>query len=140
MPGPWEPAPTPPAAGRPAAPARAPGPAGAVYQVLQVRSLGDVDELSPTQRLVHCRETRREFITAGATYDVPAGIFHATDVAPAAEAVTVALGRMVDGVADLSLGPVGVAGHRVRRRRCDPAQTAATARLVLDRLQVTLAR
>jgi hypothetical protein len=117
---------------------RAPAPASVVYQVLQVRSQGDIDELRPTQRLVHCRESRRELITAGDTYDVPAGVFHVTGVA--AEAVTVALGRMVDGIADLSLAPVGTAGHHVRRRRCDPAQTAATARLVLDRLQVTLAR
>jgi hypothetical protein len=127
----------------PAAPPAArpgPGAASAVYQVLQVRSQGDIDELSPTRRLVHCRESRRELITAGGTYDVPAGVFHATNVAPEAEAVTVALGRMVDGVADLSLAPVGVAGHQVRRRRCDPAQTAATARRVLGRLQVTLAR
>jgi len=126
--------PSPPAADR------APAPASAVYQVLQVRSQGDIDELRPTQRLVHCRESRRELITAGDTYDVPAGVFHATDVAAEAGAVTVALGRMVDGIADLSLAPVGTAGHHVRRRRCDPAQTAATARLVLDRLQVTVAR
>lgn len=114
--------------------------AGALYQVLQVRSQGDIDELRPTQRLVRCWESRRERITAGGTYDVPAGVFHATDVAAEAGAVTVALGRMVDGVADLSLAPVGVAGHQVRRRRCDPDSTAATARLVLDRLHMTLAR
>ena len=107
---------------------------------MQVRSQGDIDELSPTRRLVYCRESRRELIAAGDTYDVPAGVFHATDVAPEAETVTVALGRMVDGIADLSLAPAGVAGHQVRRRRCEPSQTAATARLVLDRLQMTLAR
>jgi hypothetical protein len=47
---------------------------------------------------------------------------------------------MVDGITDLSLAPVGAAGSQVRRRRCDPAWTASTARLVLDRLQMTLAR
>lgn len=146
------PAPVTPAA-RPPLPARPPGapgapdalsapgaPGDAVYQVLRVRSQGDVDELSPTRRLVHCRPARRERVAAGDTYGVPAGVFHATDVAPQGEAVTVALGRMVDGVADLSLAPAGTAGHQVRRRRCDPAQTAATARFVLGRLQVTLAR
>jgi hypothetical protein len=123
-------APSPPAAGQ----------APAVYQVQRVRSQGDIDELTPTQRLVHCRESRRDRITAGDTYGLPAGVFHATDLAPEAVAVTIALGRMVDGVADLSLAPVGAAGSQVRRRRCDPARTAATARLVLDRLQMTLAR
>jgi hypothetical protein len=108
--------------------------------VLRVRSEGDVDELSPTRRLVHCREARRELVTAGGTYAVPAGVFHVTDVAPQAEAVTVALGSMVDGIADRSLAPVGVPGRQARRRRCDQAQTAATARLVLDRLQGALAR
>jgi hypothetical protein len=111
-----------------------------VFRVMQVSSRGDTDELRPTQRVVHCRESRRELISAGDTYDVPAGVFHATDVAPEAGAVTVALGRMVDGIADRSLAPVGAVAHQVRRRRCDPAQTAATARLVLDRLQVALAR
>jgi hypothetical protein len=134
MPGPRPPATAAPPAGQ------GPGAPSAVYQVLQVRSRGDIDELSPTRRLVHCRESRRELITAGGTYDVPAGVFHATDLPPEAEAVTVALGRLVDGVADLSLAPAGVAGHQVRRRRCDPEQTAATARRVLGRLQVTLAR
>jgi hypothetical protein len=125
----------------PAAAVVSAAPASAVYQVLHVRSQGDIDELSPTPRLVHCRESRRELITAGDTYAIPAGVFHATDVAPAAETVTIALGRMVDGIADLSLAPVGVADHQVRRRRrCDPERTAATARLVLDRLQMTLAR
>jgi hypothetical protein len=130
----------PPATAAPPAGGQGPGAASAVYQVLQVRSRGDIDELSPTRRLVHCRESRRELITAGGTYDVPAGVFHATDLPSEAEAVTVALGRLVDGVADLSLAPAGVAGHRVRRRRCDPEQTAATARRVLGRLQVTVAR
>jgi hypothetical protein len=115
-------------------------PASPVYQVLQVRSQGDIDELSPTPRLVHCRESRRDLITAGDTYDIPAGVFHATDVAPEAETVTIALGRMVAGIADLSLAPAGAVGHQVRRRRCDQDRTAATARHVLDRLQMTLAR
>jgi hypothetical protein len=119
------------------------GPVGAgAYRVLRVRSEGDTDELSPTRRLVHCREQRREVITAGDTYGVPAGVFHATDVPPGGEAVTVALGRLIDGFADLSLAPAGGAGadgHRVRRRRCDQAQTAATARRVLRRLPAALA-
>lgn len=138
LPAPVTPAARPPL---PARPADAPdASAGAVYQVLRVRRQGDVDELSPTRRLVHCQPARRERVAAGDTYGVPAGVFHATDVAPQGEAVTVALGRMVDGIADLSLAPPGTAGHQVRRQRCDPAQTAATARFVLDRLQVTLAR
>ena len=134
------PAQCPPAALTPAAAGPASPPASPVYQVLRVRSQGDIDELSPTPRLVHCRESRRELITAGDTYDIPAGVFHATDVAAEAETVTIALGRMVAGIADLSLAPAGAVGHQVRRRRCDQDRTAATARHVLDRLQLTLAR
>ena len=85
-------------------------------------------------------EARREHVTAGDTYGVPAGVFHVTGVAPQADVVTVALGRMIDGVEDLALAPAGAAGHQVRRRRCDEARTAATARLVLDRLEGALAR
>jgi hypothetical protein len=116
-------------------PALEPLSASAVYQVLRVRSEGDVDELNPTRQLVHCHEARREHVTAGDTYGVPAGVFHVTSVAPQADVVTVALGRMIDGVEDLALAPPGASSHQVRRRRRDEARTALTARLVLDRLE-----
>jgi hypothetical protein len=120
----------------------APAQPGLAYEVLRVRSRGDTDELSPTRRLVHCREHRREVIGAGDTYGVSAGVFHATDVAPGGAAVTVALGRMIDGLPDLSLAPAvgsGATVQQVHRRRCGRAQTARTARDVLGRLQATLA-
>jgi hypothetical protein len=111
-----------------------------VYRMLEVRSHGDVDELRPTSRLVRCVPRQRQLISAGDVYSMAAGEFHTTEVGPGAETATVALGRMAPGVADCSLGALGAAGHRVRRHRCDAAQTAEAARIVLDRLLTPTAR
>jgi hypothetical protein len=61
-------------------------------------------------------------------------VFHTTEVRPDAEAATVALGRMVPGVPDRSLGQPGAGSHQVRRRRCDAEQTSRAARIVVDQL------
>jgi hypothetical protein len=105
------------------------------YRLLEVRSRGDTDELVPTTRLVRCAPGRRQVISAGDVYSVPAGEFHSTAVPLGTEAATVVLGRVDPSVADCSLGPPGAVGHQVRRRRCDAEQTAAAARIVLDQLQ-----
>jgi hypothetical protein len=104
------------------------------YQVLSVRSAGETDEIVPTGRLVRCLPGQRQVITAGDVYRVPAGVFHATEVGHDAEAATVALGHLVPGVPDMSLGLPDSAAHRVCRRRCDARQTASVARLIVDRL------
>jgi hypothetical protein len=108
--------------------------ASRVYRVLEVRSAGDVDELVPTQRYVRCLPGQAHAVVAGDVYSVPAGVFHATEVDPGTEAATVALGRLVPGVPDRSLGLPGAAAHQVRRRRCDAEQTSRAARVVMDRL------
>lgn len=105
-----------------------------LYRMLEVRSHGDIDELRPTPRLVRCAPRQCQAVSAGDVYSMPAGEFHTTEVSPATETATVALGRMTPGAADRSLGSLASTGHRVRRRRCDAAQTAAAARIVLDRL------
>jgi hypothetical protein len=108
-------------------------------RMIEVRSQGDIDELRPTGRLVQCVPGSRQMITAGDVYSMPAGMFHSTEVSPDTETATVALGTMVPGVADCSLGPAGggePAGgrHQTRRRQCDAEQTAVAARIILDRL------
>jgi hypothetical protein len=108
-----------------------------LYRVLEVRSLGDIDEFRPTSGLVRCVPGQRQVIGAGDVYSMSAGTFHSTEVRHGEEAATVALGRMVPGILDHSLGPPGTGSHRVRRRRCDAEQTAAAARIVLDRLLAT---
>lgn len=105
-----------------------------LHRVLEVRSEGGCDELVPTPRLVHCAPGRRQVIAAGDVYSVPAGAFHVTHVPPGTEAATVALGRLVPGTPDWSLGPPGSLPHHVRRQQCDPGQTAAVARIILGRL------
>jgi hypothetical protein len=127
------------AAGRPGRASLPPRPdwsgdEGDLYRVLEVRSASDIDELVPTSRLVYCVPEARQVISAGDVYSVAAGVFHSTKVAPGAEAATIVLGRVVRGVPDRSLGRPDSGPHVVRRRRCDAEQTAAAARVVLDRL------
>jgi hypothetical protein len=110
------------------------GDEGGPYRVLEVHSANDIDDLVPTSQLVRCVPGPRQVISIGGVYSVPAGVFHATEVAPGAEAATVALGRVVHGVCDRSLGRPDSARHAVRRHQCDAEQTAAAARIVLDRL------
>jgi hypothetical protein len=110
------------------------GDEGELYRVLEVRSASDIDELVPTSRLVYCVPVARQVISAGDVYSVAAGVFHSTKVAPGTEAATVVLGRVVPGVPDRSLGRPDSGPHVVRRRRCGAEQTAAAARVVLDRL------
>lgn len=105
-----------------------------LYRVLEVRSEGDVDELIPTPRYVRCLPGQRQAVAAGDVYSVPAGMFHATEVRPGADAATVALGHTVPGLPDRTLGLPNSDLHRVRRRRCDRDQTARIARGIVDRL------
>ncbi len=105
-----------------------------LYRVLDVRSQQETDELVPTVRFVHCWPGQRQAVRAGDVYSIPAGVFHATDVPAGAEAATVALGRLVPGAPDCSLGSPGTGPHQVRRLLCDADQTAAIARVILGRL------
>lgn len=106
----------------------------AAYRVLEVRSRGDTDEIVPTPRLVSCAPGTSQVNGDGDVYTLRAGTFHSSVVPPGSPTATVALGKMVAGGTDLSLGGVGAAAHRVTRVRCDRAQTKAIARAIMDRL------
>jgi hypothetical protein len=105
-----------------------------LYRVLDVHTRQEADELVPTVRFVHCWPGLRQAVRAGDVYSVPAGVFHATDVPEGTEAATVALGRLVPGAPDCSLGPAEASRHEVRRRLYDADQTAMIARIALDGL------
>lgn len=111
-----------------------------VFRVFRVRSHGDVDELRPTDRLVECEPELGQENKAGDVYSLPAGIFHITEVPSQAEAVTVALGNVVEGAADLSLGGVFAVAHEARRTRCNARETVSLAGMIGDRLLAPLVR
>ncbi|MEV0428672.1 hypothetical protein [Micromonospora sp. NPDC050495] len=98
------------------------------WRVYEVHSQGDVDEMAATDRLVTAVTATVESHSAGDSYALRAGGFHTSEVEPGQPAVTVALGRTTPGVRDLSLGAVDGRSHRIRRDRCDPAETARVAR------------
>lgn len=104
----------------------------AMYRVFEIRSDGEVDEVHATSRLVRCEVAAAEVNHESDGYAVPAGVFHATMAQ--SEAATVALGNHHPGTMDLSLGGIGTRTHRVRRQRCDRDETAAVARMVVQRL------
>jgi hypothetical protein len=104
------------------------------YRVFEVYSQGDLDEIRATSRLVRCHEEPPEISSAGETYTVPAGTFHATDIPPGIETATVALGTSRAGFTDLSLGPIATPAHRVWRQQCDSEETSRVARMIAGRL------
>lgn len=106
---------------------------GAGLRVFEVISRDGVDELRATDRTVRVSPFFGGSYTRGDVYALPAGVFHRTLVT--GEAATVALGADRSGGRDLSLGPPGLGGHRVRRRREDPARTVRLARRAAELLQ-----
>ncbi|MEU4773629.1 hypothetical protein [Micromonospora sp. NPDC023644] len=100
------------------------------WRVYEVHSRGDVDEIAATDRLVTAATVTVETYCAGSSYALPAGGFHTSEVDPGQPAVTVVLGRAAPGFCDLSLGAVGGHRHRIRRDRCDVAETARMARQI----------
>lgn len=105
------------------------------HRVFEVHSEpSGVDELRPTERLVHCRPGTEQTSSRGQTYDLPAGEFHTTVVPDGRPAATLVLGRTLPGRADLSLGPLQARGHRMVRALCDPHQTVRIARAALRRI------
>ncbi|MEU8263268.1 hypothetical protein AB0C02_21885 [Micromonospora sp. NPDC048999] len=103
-------------------------PVDPAWRVYEVHSRGDVDEMAATDRLVTAATATVESHSAGASYALRAGGFHTSEVGRGQPAVTVALGRTTPGASDLSLGAVNGRSHRIRRNRCDPAETARVAR------------
>jgi hypothetical protein len=101
-------------------------------RVYEIRSLGDVDEIFATARLVRHATLAVDVNRAGSSYTLPAGAFHTTVVPQGRTTATVALGIMRDGAHDLSLGPVRGVPHRVHRTRCDHRETVRAARTVAD--------
>ncbi len=110
------------------------GAGGATCRVFEVHSRGDLDEICATSRLVRCHKGASQVSSAGQTYSVPAGTFHATDIPAGIETATVALGTSRAGSADLSLGSIATPTHRVRRQQCDSEETSRVARMIAGRL------
>jgi hypothetical protein len=103
-----------------------------VWRVLEIRSRGDVDDIIPTQRLVHCGPGESALNVRDDVYTVPAGTFHSSAADPTVPTVTVVLAYAVPGGVDLSLGSPGTPAHRVRRKQSGTVETAALARAIVD--------
>jgi len=103
-------------------------------RVLEVRSSGNTDDIVPTTRLVRCETGQTELAVRDDVYTVKAGTFHSS-VAHGG-AATVALGVMMPGGTDLSLGDPGAGTHRVRRTRLGARPTQDIARQVAGDLSL----
>ncbi|WP_202125616.1 hypothetical protein [Actinomadura physcomitrii] len=114
-----------------AAPYEPPDGAGQVFEVV---SRDEVDELRATGRAVRYRPGPSTTHRTGESYTLPAGVFHSTLIEDGLDAATVALGRQTPGGGDLSLGPLDVPTHRVRRSRCDPGDTVRALRRSAHRI------
>ncbi|HEY3686950.1 MAG TPA: hypothetical protein VGL93_28200 [Streptosporangiaceae bacterium] len=92
------------------------------------------DELRATGRLVACVPGEEEWTSAGRPYEIPAGAFHTTSSPRHRSAASIVLARTRPGAADLSLGRIGLATHRVDRRGSPAGETIGIARAVLDQM------
>jgi hypothetical protein len=99
---------------------------GPTHRMFEVVSGGGVDELRATGQTVRYGPVEARTHRAGEVYTLPAGVFHSTTV-EGPDAATVALGRQVSDQVDLSLGPLDLRSHRIRRERCGAAETAGAA-------------
>lgn len=114
-------------------------PATATHRIFEVHSHGDVDELRATGRLVSCEpELDSASYAGGCLYLLPAGEFHSTDVAGGQDVATVVLGRTRPAAADLSLGPLSTASHRLTRSRCDRGETVRAALFIAEQLEAAV--
>ncbi len=93
-----------------------------------------VDELRPTERLVHSERGPEHTSSGGETYTLPAGEFHSTLVSRDEPAATLVLGLSLPGRSDLILGPLQGHGHSTVRRLCGAGHTQRTARAALRRV------
>lgn len=101
---------------------------GREYQVLEVISRGETDELRATARTVRAKAGEETSHGPGEVYTLPAGVFHTTLVADGREAATVVLGMESPAGRDLSLGALDLRSHQVRRLHCEPPETRRLAR------------
>ncbi|SFN24939.1 hypothetical protein K8Z49_46250 [Actinomadura madurae] len=101
---------------------------GAEQQIFEVVSRDGVDELTATGRAVRCSPGPSSTHRTGESYTLPAGVFHSTLIEDGRDAATIALGRQSPGGGDLSLGPLDVPTHQVRRSRSDHGDTVRALR------------
>ncbi|MDI5964120.1 hypothetical protein POF50_033235 [Streptomyces sp. SL13] len=111
----------------------APAGTAGTYQLLEVVSRSDGDEILPTGRRVSCTEVSRDLISSGEVYRLPTGVLHETFLGADPEAATLVLAQTQD-LPDRVLGPVDLCAHVVTRQRCTADDTRAVARMVRDRL------
>src|SRR5260370_637207 len=62
-----------------------------VWRVLEIRSRGDIDDIIPTQRLVHCGPGESALNVRDDAYTLPAGTLPSSAADPTALTVTAAL-------------------------------------------------
>jgi hypothetical protein len=105
------------------------------HRVFEVHSGPDGDEIRTTSRLVRVEITADTTHGAGESYRLPAGIFHETIIPDSAGLVaTIALGRVMAGAVDLSLGGIHTTGHQVRRTVRDTAVTVQAVEAIRQSL------
>ncbi len=102
------------------------------YRIAEIRSNGDIDTITPTERLVDSTVLTTESYSGGETYSLEAGVFHTTEVVGAA--ATLAFGRGSPGIVDLALAGLDVVPHTIPRMRCDRAATVRFARAIRTRI------
>lgn len=106
---------------------------GDQFRLYEVRSDRDdrTDVFLPTPRLTGIRGSTPEVHHAGQSYELAAGTFHTSVSTTSDVSVTLVLGRVVPGAADLSLGEATLGKHTVARLSAAPHEARRMAREIL---------
>jgi len=95
-----------------------------------VENHGGHDEIQPTSRAVTCRNAALHMVGPGETYELGAGIFHATEGASNGPIVTVVSGRNVPHQQNLLVDRAGLARRVTTRQTLAAPESARLARTV----------
>ena len=93
------------------------------HRVFSVKSMGLLDRLEPTSRLVTQRVAGSQSIPTGTTYELPAGEFHATGVQ--GMTATMVLAEAANAGPEYTLAAINQAAHSMPRQLCGAREAAA---------------
>ncbi|MFB7508641.1 hypothetical protein [Streptomyces broussonetiae] len=101
------------------------------HRLYEARSVGRVDEIRATQRLVACTPQASEEIPAGRIYRLPSGVFHRSG--HRGLTATIVLGEHHEGRKNLVVGPLDAAPRPDQPRvACPPHEVRTLVQLILD--------
>lgn len=106
----------------------------ATHRILQISSIGPLDVIEPTDRLVRCLGPVATRIGPGGRYGLPARVFHTTIPRESGLTATVVLGENRYEPPEFVLGPLDSSLRVMLRPSCAFAELRELARSAIDEI------